>query len=586
VRKIAAGEAVEGPHSVVKELLENSIDAGSTAIDISIEESGFKRIFIRDDGEGIHSDDLGLAVANHATSKIGDARDIDGITTFGFRGEALSSMAAVSHFTIMSRTRDQEIGSKLTVTDVNRIVNDYAGPAGTSVIVENLFYNVPARKKFLKSAKSEGRLAREAFLRIAMAHHDIAFSFEADGRGRMELPKTTRELRLKDIYGRDILENLINSEVNEGNIYLNGYFSRPHFLTSSRSMQLLYINNRPVEYRYYGYLLSRAYGAMVPRGKYPAGIIFMDISFDQVDVNVHPAKREVRLTDQRNIDSLIMSIAAKALDRPHSIDDMSYKTSQAPLAGFSRIHDNVRADALPSNKGGSTAAQIYRSVNILSPAHDSARANGQFDSGYTPTVREIEGLYREIGGIKNYSILGLIFGVYLVVQKDDILSFIDVHAAHERMIYDRLMAKSENSESQILLSPAVVECSIEYYAIIVENIKDFEQFGFDIEDFGDNSIIIRSVPVSEQNADPADLLFEIAEAVRGDIEIVEKRHKIASALACRAAKRSGDSIGIHERHELVELVNSGEFELRCPHGRPFVFTLEKNDLEKLFKRQL
>ena len=330
-KKIAAGEVVEGPFSIVKELVENSVDAGATHIDVQVYEGGLKKIVVRDDGRGIYRADIGLAVMEHATSKIRDIGDIEGIGTYGFRGEALSSISSVSRMTLLSRRSDEETGGRYTGTDAGTEIGEHAGPAGTTVIVENLFYNVPARKKFLKSARTELRLVREAVMKIAIPNPDIAFSLDVDDTREMTIPVSgSQDRRIEQVFGNGIMNDLQYETLSDLKISVSGYCSKPHFLKSSRSMQMLFINRRPVEYRYLGFLLSKAYEAVAARGKYPAGLIFIDIDPRLVDVNIHPAKKEVKLFDHRYVERLILALAEKALNREHRVDGRLFKPETVP----------------------------------------------------------------------------------------------------------------------------------------------------------------------------------------------------------------------------------------------------------------
>lgn len=321
-KKIAAGEVVEGPFSVIKELVENAIDAGASHIDVQVLEGGLRKITVRDDGRGMHRGDVPLAVMEHATSKIEDIHDIESISSYGFRGEALSSISSVSRLTILSRRADEATGARLAGADGAVEISDYAGPAGTTVIVENLFYNVPARKKFLKTVRTETRLIREIFVKLAIPHPEIAFALDMDDTRQVTLNAAVSvEERLGQIYGASIMDDLYRVELQDLKVSLQGFLSRPHYLRSNRAMQLLYVNSRPVEYRYLGFLLSRAYEAVAPRGKYPAGIIFIDIDARLVDVNIHPAKKEVKLFDSHYIDRLILALGEKAVSREHRVPD-------------------------------------------------------------------------------------------------------------------------------------------------------------------------------------------------------------------------------------------------------------------------
>ncbi|MBN1532603.1 MAG: DNA mismatch repair endonuclease MutL [Spirochaetes bacterium] len=571
--KIAAGEVIEGPFSVVKELLENALDAGASRIEVKVEEAGLRRILVRDDGEGIPAKDLPLAVVEHATSKIDRIEDIERIGSYGFRGEALSSMAAVSELTILSRTRGEETGARLEWRGGEASVQGYAGPAGTTVIVENLFYNIPARKKFLKSRSTEARYLREAFLRAALPHQDVEFSLETDGRRAVTLvPSDSMDERIAAIYGTEAAESLFREELQDLKVKLTGYLSMPHYMKSSRSMQLLYVNRRPVEYRYLGMLLSRAYEAVSRKGEHPAALIFIEIDPSLVDVNIHPAKREVKFFDQRYLDGLIFSLARKGLSGP-----------QRMPGGLLRADGEVRRAMevpVPDAVGaGDREAALFHGGGGFSAAHGGAPAG---------TVRSLVRESAEIlasGGERSFTLMGVAFGTYCVVEAGEALHVIDIHAAHERVIYDSLMRRSQGREVQELLFPKVVQLSAVDHAIVMDNLEGLESMGFRIEDFSDGAVVIRGVPMITGAAVPEKMLEEFISAVKEERPSGSAESLIAASVACHSAWRAGDLIPSGELAALVESSLEEGREKRCPHGRPYLYTVHKNDLERMFKRQ-
>ncbi|OHD63651.1 MAG: hypothetical protein A2176_05825 [Spirochaetes bacterium RBG_13_51_14] len=566
-KKIAAGEVVEGPYSIVKELVENSIDAGASTIDIQVFDGGLKKIVVRDDGRGIYRDDIRLAVMEHATSKIGDIHDIEAIGSYGFRGEALSSISSVSRLAILSRRGDEEVGARLTSADGGVEITDYAGPAGTTIIVENLFYNVPARKKFLKSIRTELRSIRDAVLKSAIPNPGITVTLAVDDARQITLGEAeTLEQRIEQIYGSGIMNNLYREVLRDLKVSIDGFLSRPHYLASSRSMQMLFVNRRPVEYRYLGFILSKAYEAVVPRGRYPAGLIFIDIDPHLVDVNIHPAKREVKLFDHRYIDRLITGLAEKALNREHRVEGGLFVSGAAPQ-GRPAMGDE------PNRTGGATGAP-------------DDGAHGMAGSGLSSStfVKDVADLYRDIKKSGDSRIIGIALGTYLILEKDASLYLIDFHAAHERIIYDSLMEKGHVFESQRLAFPRVLELSMEDHALILENNGKFSEIGFDIEDFSDTAVKISALPEVARNADAADLLMDFLESFRTEGRQADVAHTMAATLACHAAKRAGDRLTTDDLERLVSDIFRRDRLLRCPHGRPFVYKLEKQDLEKMFKR--
>ncbi len=573
--KIAAGEVIEGPFSVVKELLENSIDAEASEIDVEISDSGLKKITVRDNGTGIYREDLPLAVRNHATSKIKDISDIERISSFGFRGEALASISSISKLTIISRSPDEDTGAKLVCFNEITEMSDYAGAAGTTVIIENLFYNIPARKKFLKSRAAELRKIREAILKTALAKPGISFSFSADDKRIITLKSvSTIDGRIEQIYGKQAVEHL-NFERLDDKAGISGFFSKPDFLKSSRSMQLLYVNGRSVEHKYLGFLLSKIYEAIAPRGSHPAAIIFINIDPELIDVNIHPAKKEIKFFDQNYINSIIMRLGEKSLGRIHSLN-------------IDRLDATGPFYATDRRTGISEPAQV--TFNFERGAGINTGKNAAaYDKPDILTsrifIKEAEKLYSAEKSAFDFKYLGIIFNTYIVIEQNDGLSFIDFHAAHERYLYDKILKAGQEAETQNLIFPVIIELSIEDYQIFLEKKEYFTNAAFDVDIFSENSVVVRSVPVIVKNLDIEGFFEDIMEALRNDADhMLDVKKAIAEKAACRTAKRSGDTLSVEDAELIADRALSGDYAKRCPHGRPYVFRLEKNDLEKVFKR--
>ena len=563
---IAAGEVVEGPFSVVKELVENSLDAGATEIDVQVWDSGLKKISVRDNGCGIRSSDISMAIMEHATSKLGEITALDSISTYGFRGEALSSIASISDMVILSKRRDEERGARLESVYGSVEVSGYMGPPGTTVIAENLFNNVPARKKFLKAKETELRNIRETLLKISLAAHRTAFTFDVDGKRQVTLHAADKTGdRINQVFGKGILDNLYFEELCDLKARVSGFLSRPSFVRNSRNMQFLYINNRPVESRYFSYHLARAYEAVIPRGKYPAAIVFIEIDPELTDVNVHPAKREVRLFDQKYIDELIYGLAKKSLNRIHSL----------PVKDAGNYSWGAPAAQPVYGESGSLQAGSIQDETLNSEFSGSLFADADCAPVIVPGGPAAGEAFR---------VLGVVFGTYIVVEKGESMHLVDFHAAHERIIYDRLAAMDSAIESQELLFPATVELTVAEYAAAVENFDLFESAGFEVEEFSDNTLIVRSAPVMAGGNDIGILIKNMIDNIREEKNSNNIREKFLALIACHSARRSGDELSAAEMSHLVKTVFESAPDLRCPHGRPFVYTLSKNDLERMFKR--
>ena len=567
---IAAGEVVEGPFSVVKELVENSIDAGAAAIDVQVHDSGLKKIFVRDDGSGILKDDIALAIQEHATSKITDSSGLDNVTTYGFRGEALSSISSISDLVILSKTSGEAAGSRLESVDGKVLITDFAGMTGTTVIVENLFFNMPARKKFLKSRQAELRNIRETIVKMALPAYNVAFTLDVDGKREVTLAAAkTRDERIQQVFGKTILQSLYIEELTDLKVNLKGYLSKPDFMKSSRSMQFLYVNNRPIEYKFLSFHLSRAYEAVIPKGKYPAAIIFMEIDPELIDVNIHPAKREIKLFDQKYIDEMIFNLASKSLNKPHAIPESIFRTVQSepsvnPVYSEVSSHPSVQRN-FPASDLEYPSGPAY-SGTLFDPGEQSIPVNPEFKTD------------------RGLKILGSLFDTYILIEDDDKLHLIDFHAAHERILYDKLKKNHSEIEFQELIFPVSIELSIDEFSLVTDNIKIFNEIGFEIEEFSDYTVIVRSVPVIAGNDKIDELIKNMIDNIKDGIKSNDLVERFYALIACHSAKRAGDSLSRSDMETLTRRVLDSDMELRCPHGRPFFFTINQNDLERIFKR--
>jgi DNA mismatch repair protein MutL len=525
---------------------------------------------VRDNGFGILKDDISLAIQEHATSKITDSAGLHNVTTYGFRGEALSSISSISDMVILSNTKDSAIGSRLESIDGRVSISDYAGMTGTTIIVENLFYNMPARKKFLKSKKTELRNIRETILKMALPSYDIAFTLDVDGKREISLPSAkTPDERIQQVFGKTILQSLYFEELTDLKVKLKGYLSKPDFMKSSRNMQFLYVNNRPIEYKFLSFHLSRAYEAVIPKGKYPAAIIFIDIDPELIDVNIHPAKREIKLFDQKYIDEMIFNLASKSLNKPHSIPDTFFKSTKTEF-------NTENPFSLESFNPSPHRSVPASAVEYLPEAPYSGKL---FDSN-----EESITVNTDLRIDSRLKILGTLFNTYILIEDDDKLHLIDFHAAHERIQYDKLMLNRGEIEYQELIFPVTIELSIDDFSLVADNLEVFSDIGFEIEEFSDYTVIVRSVPVIAGNEKIDELIKNMIDNIKDGIKSNNLIERFYSLIACHSAKRAGDSLSSSDMETLTRNVLEGKMELRCPHGRPFFFTINQNDLERIFKR--
>lgn len=565
--KIAAGEVVEGPFSVLKELLENSIDAGAKHIDVEIEEAGMKKILVRDDGEGIARDDMPFVAKEHATSKIRKIEDISSIATYGFRGEALSSIASISELTIISRRRDEELGTKLISKGGNCELVDYAGPPGCTVIAENLFFNVPARKKFLRSPSHELRSIKDVFFKIAIACPNISFRLTVDGKSQSVLPAAAslRE-RIVQIHGDAVARHLIEGELRDLRASISGLVSGPAFHRPNRSLQFLYVNGRPVEHKPLGFLLSKSYESMLRHGEHPAAFLFIQLDASLLDVNVHPAKREVRFFDQNYINSLIINLVRKCLgDRAPMIEEGFFPGSKRNYVNDKHLEEDKSGNLHAGELFFGEASRI--SVSPPAPKYSFV---GEETSSYA------EESHPDV-------CVEVLFDTYLMVRDEEGIALIDFHAAHERIIFDALMSRSYEADSQALLFPHPLELSPVECERIIENKTFLNEIGFEIEEIGKNALAVRAVPAVAASLKIDDFFHDLASSdERRPVEELKKT--VAEKIACHSAFRAGDRLPQKDAQNIAVAVLSGTHELRCPHGRPFMYRLGKREIDKLFKR--
>ena len=557
---IAAGEVVAGPYSVIKELVENSIDAGCSEIDISVFESGMKKIIVRDNGSGIAKDDLPLSIREHATSKIRDVNDIYSITSYGFRGEALASIASIAKLCIMSKEKNSDSGGKLSAEFDSVEFTDYYGEDGTTVIVENLFYNTPARKKFLKSLQSEKKLVREAIYSLALSRHEISFRYSFDETATSVISKTNDEKsRISDLYDYSLL---LEGEIFDVDVSVKAFISKPSAFKKTRSDQHLFVNRRPIEYKYLNYTLKRAYEGFLSDG-YPQCFFYVNINPSLIDVNIHPAKKEIKFFDSKYIDSMIYSTAKKILgsriysagsvfEKSASESSESFEQNEIPLQekGVSE-HPNTSLFSFNSNIKAYTES---KTADISSTYHSEA----------------------------NYRSIGTVFGKYIIAEKDNSVFFIDFHAAHERMLFDAILAKNDNIDSYSLIFSEKVTLPKTKFEKVSDNLEEFKKIGFDIDTISDDTFAVSAVPSVLQGMNIHAFIDDFAESAGERFESI--REMIAAKAACHSAKRANDKMTDSDIKTLIDYVFNSGAELRCPHGRPFVFNITDIEFEKMFRR--
>lgn len=597
---IAAGEVVERPASVVKELVENAVDAGAAAITVEIQHGGISYIRVTDNGSGIERGDVKTAFLSHATSKIKTAEDLNSILTLGFRGEALPSIAAVSKVNMITKTETEEMGTSLTIE--GGIITDFsdAGCAvGTTMIVRELFYNTPARMKFLKKDVSEGNFVASAVEKLALSHPEISFRFIRDGK---QVFTTNGDGNLQNVcfsaFGKDFSKGLLNVNSAVENVSVTGLVTPPFNCRGSRGMQYFFVNGRSVKNTTIMAAFENAYKNSVMVGKFPGGVLFITLPPELVDVNVHPSKIEVRFSDERAIFDAVYHSVKSALSENTSL-------KQAVLPDKKTVFNDVFAKSQPEFKQTTVGENIAYTEKVLKPLSNSTFVN-DVKSDYIPdedddpfkiefpvvnttkekqttTPKEIIIDKKQEDTIR---LIGEAYKTYILIELNGKLCVIDKHAAHERILFNKLKANSKVSGSQILLAPVTVTLGKEEYISVTENIETIAKSGFDIEDFGNGTVIVRSCPMDLDNCEIAPLISEIAEYLTKNRRDIMNEHLdwIYHNVACRSAIKAGDENSDAELLALAkQVVNDNDVRF-CPHGRPVMIEISKYELEKQFGR--
>ncbi|MBW3015971.1 DNA mismatch repair endonuclease MutL [Candidatus Woesearchaeota archaeon] len=559
VNKIAAGEVIERPASVVKELIENSIDAGASIITIELKEGGKSLIKVTDNGSGMSRDDVELSIMRHATSKISTADDLFNINSLGFRGEALASIAAVSNLKIITKQEDTLEGTKLLVSGSKILKLEPIGaPAGTTVEVSDLFFNTPARKKHLKIITTELNQITDIVTRYALIHPAISFKLIHDTKTIISSPATDDLLNnIVDIYGKDVAKNLIPVNHEKPKLSIKGFISKPQLSRASRDQQSIFVNNRYIKNKVITDALYDAYHTLLHLERHPVAILSIQIKPELVDVNVHPSKTEVRFSIENELYETIFTSVKEALASSDLIPESDPSETQSVL---------VQTDKPKQKK----AEKIYESK----PEQTA--------------LAEIKTVVKESPNIPELTILGLVHNCYILAEDKEGFLVIDMHAAEERCNYEKLMQqfKDKGIMTQELLSPVHFELTSVDASILKANLQLFDKFGFKIEDFGNNSFILRSAPLVIKRQLTKDSVLDIVDELRNSKfkTIEEIKEKIITRMACRKSVKQGERIEKAEMYKIIKELHSCELPYTCPHGRPTMIKFTKRDLEKRFKR--
>lgn len=658
INQIAAGEVIERPANVVKELVENSIDAGATSINVEIENGGISLIRITDNGKGIAADDVEIAFERHATSKIRSAKDLIKVSTMGFRGEALASIAAIAKVELVTKTKDAEMGTRIIVEGGDVVLKEKCGaPNGTTITVRELFFNTPVRYKFLKKDFTEGGYIETALERISLINPGISFRLISN---KKQILQTSGNGDMKtvvfNIFGKDVSQNIVDLNFEYEGIEVTGVAGKPEIARSNRSNQLFYVNGRFIKDKTLSAATEEAYRTLVPQGKFCFCIVNVNMNPEMVDVNVHPAKLEVRFTEEGKVFKAVYHAVRNALLGNDLIKDES--ADEKPI-----VRENAVTNETPVKKG---LFEIFRGgksnekkeentnlrtmdIEVTKKENDDTFISKMMTKGRQEntdaseehlddkdtvselTVREQTNNYNvndeeneivtnnkvkdivdaynekesseqkqvpmfyeqdfiEKVELPEYQILGVAFNTYILLQLDDDIYILDQHAAHERVLYEKVKQnfyKDGGKEVQMLLLPDVIDLPKKDMRLVHDNLKLFEQSGFDIEEFGENTIKINGVPVICYEMDTKDLFLDIIDGLditnRTNKQDIEE--KFISTVACKAAVKANMYLDEREIRGLLDELLLLENPFTCPHGRPTAIRITKTEIEKKFGRR-
>ena len=629
INKIKAGEVVERPASVIKELVENSIDSGADSITVEIRNGGKSYMRVTDNGSGIEKEDIPLAFKSHATSKIRDAEDIYGVLTLGFRGEALASIASVSRVSMITKTGEAVTGVSYAVEGGEVTEDRETGyEKGTTIIVKGLFYNTPVREKYLKTAQTEGSYIKELMMRMCMAKPGITFTFIADGSekisvsGRMDLSQLIFAL-----YGKEIIKQLIPVDFERQGFSIKGFAGKPDLARGKRTNENYYINNRYIQSLIINKAIEDAYKPYIMAHRFPFTALYIDIDPVGVDVNVHPAKREARILEQGKIYNYVAEALGEALKRSELIGelemkediplspDSAYMKKEEPAAGsssYAAAAGNADTPVLKEEKSvpqttleGLSYPAGYNDVKALRERQKkeaskerggSASWQERKDQGALPTPEEIAGIIKETETISfldpensaGRQIIGQVFGTYWLVESDDKMYMIDQHAAHEKVLFERFMKrlKGGGMPVQELLAPVVLDLQDREAELLKKHMADFNAAGFEVEEFGYDEFALRGVPMDLYGFNAKELFLEILDGLSkpGESARSEGLTDRIATMACKAAVKGNNRLSLKETEALINELMGLENPYNCPHGRPTMRVITKQEMEKFFKR--
>ena len=605
IDKIAAGEVVERPCSVVKELVENAIDAGSTAITVEIKDGGISFIRITDNGCGIERDQVAVAFYRHSTSKIRSAEDLLTVKSLGFRGEALSSISAVARVELITKTYDELTGTRYVIEGSKELSNEEIGaPDGTTFIVKDLFYNVPARRKFLKTAQTEGSYISDMVEKLALSHPDISFKFINNNQTKLHTSGNgNRKDIIYHIFGREISSSLLEVKHECEYFKVEGFIGKPVITRGNRNYENYFINGRYVKSNILSRAIEEAYKSFLMQHQYPFTVLYFTF-FSELDVNVHPTKMELRFDNNNEIYVELCDTIYAILSHKEMIPDVPVDSTPAPKKivheykepipePFEKRRINeVRAAESRSVYGHSVTSAVkdYSAIEpaAKAPETSSACEPAQVVTGTQQTLGDYDKVFLTESSKKQFSIIGQLFKTYWLIEFEDKLYIIDQHAAHEKVLYEKTMARLANKDftSQRISPPIVMTLDARESEMLEKYRPQIEQFGYEVEHFGGKEYMISAIPDNLFNIDMKDLFIEMLDDFsnstgRQTPDIITE--KVAS-MSCKAAVKGNDKLTLPEINKLIDDLLSLDNPYNCPHGRPTIISMSKYEIEKKFKR--
>ena len=594
IQKIAAGEIIERPSSVVKELIENSLDANSNSIVVEIRNGGKDYIRITDNGDGIYEKDLINAFKPHSTSKLSNIDDLYNIMSFGFRGEALASISSVAKVEVITKTDISSSGIQAFVEERKIVKKAPIGcPKGTTMIVRDLFYNVPVRKKFLKSSLAEGNHISDIVYKLSLGNPGVSFKYIKDNMVILNTSKSnTLEENIYILLGKEFTDNLLEVNWDDAKFKIYGYISNNQFYRGNRNHQYLYINNRYIKNTNITKIIENSYKSLIPINKFPVFVLFIDIDPNLIDVNIHPAKEEIKFVNEEEVNTALINIIDKSLKNNLNIPKAFSKKET-----INKIEENM-----PLLYEKSFFQDEYEEIEIIDKPIEKEKINKEDSILETMPIYNMDSIshkeyyenktkkendLKEI--LQRLKFIGVIFSTYILAE-DTLLNkvfIIDQHAAHERILYEKYKKEYKNEKviTQRLLTPEIVELTNLEFMLVIQNIELLRELGFFVEEFGNNSIIIREVPILFGDTQLKSLFLEIVDNIRlaSNNSYDYKVEKIMK-IACTNAIKAGDKIANIEVISLFKQLSETENPYTCPHGRPTIIEITKEDMEKEFKR--